>query len=110
MDTRIAEARIRWPASADPAACGWPSPPAGRSRRRCRRSDAWAASRDCDRRRKTWDRCYDFSNIFAKKLEKYLAFLTQIKAKLCKKIDHSLGFCEKTPFFSPKIVENRRKL
>jgi hypothetical protein len=32
----------------------------------------------------SWDRCYDFKNIFAEKNAKKLAFLTQNKAKLCK--------------------------
>jgi hypothetical protein len=31
---------------------------------------------------KTWDRCYDFLNIFAKKIGEKMAFLTQNKAKL----------------------------
>jgi hypothetical protein len=56
-----------------------------------------------------WDRCYDFKNIFAKKSAKKLAFLSQNKAKLCKKIIITLVF-EKNAIFSPKIVENRRKL
>jgi hypothetical protein len=34
------------------------------------------------------DRCYDFVNIFAKKIAKKLAFLTRNKAKLCK-FEHS---------------------
>jgi hypothetical protein len=33
-----------------------------------------------------WDRCYDFLNIFDKKLGKKLAFFTQNKAKLCKRV------------------------
>jgi hypothetical protein len=46
----------------------------------------------------------------AKNLAKKLAFLTQNKAKLFKNFDHNIGFLEKTPIFSQKIVENRRKL
>jgi hypothetical protein len=42
-------------------------------------------------------------------LAKKLALLTQNKAKLCKNLIKTLVF-EKTPIFSPKIVENRRKL
>jgi hypothetical protein len=55
------------------------------------------------------DRCYDFKNIFAKKLQKIGAFLTQNKAKLCNFLLKTLVF-EKNAIFSPKIVENRRKL
>jgi hypothetical protein len=57
----------------------------------------------------TWDRCYDFLNILAEKFSKKMAFLTQNKAKLCKNLIITLVF-DKTPIFSPKIVENRRKL
>jgi predicted secreted acid phosphatase len=39
-----------------------------------------------------WDRCYDFSNIFAKKFSKKLAFLTQNKIKLCKYLIITLFF------------------
>jgi hypothetical protein len=59
--------------------------------------------------RVTRDRCYEFLNIIAKKMAKILAFLTQIKAKLCKNLIITLVF-EKTPIFSPKIVKNNRKL
>jgi hypothetical protein len=55
------------------------------------------------------DRCYDFFNIFAKKLAKKWRFFNLIKAKLCKKLIISLVF-GKTPFFPLKIAENRRKL
>jgi hypothetical protein len=55
----------------------------------------------------TWVRCYEFLNIFAKKLAKKMAFLTHNKAKLCKKLIIT-GVFEKT--VSQKIVENRRKL
>jgi hypothetical protein len=37
------------------------------------------------------DRCYDFLNIFAKKMRN-MAFLAQNKAKLCQTIDHNIGF------------------
>jgi hypothetical protein len=40
---------------------------------------------------------------------KKLAFLTQNKAKICKILIITLVF-EKNANFSPKIVENRRKL
>jgi hypothetical protein len=32
----------------------------------------------------SWDRCYDFKNIFAEKIGEKIAFLTQNKAKLWK--------------------------
>jgi hypothetical protein len=41
-----------------------------------------------------------------KRLEKKLAFLTQNKAKLCKKLIITL-VCERNAIFSPKIFENR---
>jgi hypothetical protein len=48
-------------------------------------------------------------NIFAEKIGDKLAFLTVSKAKLCKNLIITLVF-EKIAIFSPKIVENRRKL
>jgi hypothetical protein len=39
-----------------------------------------------------------------------LAFLTQNKAKLCKKIYHNIGLWEQRQFFPQKIVENRWNL
>jgi hypothetical protein len=63
--------------------------------------DIWAWNRD---------RCYDFKNIFAKNIGKNLAFFDS-KAKLnYAKIWSQHWFLRKTPIFSPKIVENRRKL
>jgi hypothetical protein len=53
----------------------------------------------------TWDRCYDFQNIFAKKS----ALLTQNKAKLCEKLIITLVF-EKNANFPPNIVKKLRKL
>jgi hypothetical protein len=56
--------------------------------------------------RPIWDRCYDFENIFAKKL----AFLTQNKAKLCKNLIIAVVFENNANIFaekcrkSPKIV------
>jgi hypothetical protein len=38
----------------------------------------------------TWDRCYDFKNIFAEKFSQKMAFLTQNKAKFWKKFDHNI--------------------
>jgi hypothetical protein len=50
-----------------------------------------------------------FKNIFDKKFSEKIGVLTQNKAKLCTNLIITLVF-EKTPIFSPKIVENRRKL
>jgi hypothetical protein len=47
----------------------------------------------------SWNRCYDFKNIFAKKMAIFLHFW--LKTKL--KFDHNIGF-KKTHIFSPKIV------
>jgi hypothetical protein len=41
---------------------------------------------------------------------KKLAFFAQNKAKLCKNWIITLVFFRKTPFFSPKIGKNHRKL
>jgi hypothetical protein len=57
----------------------------------------------------TWDRCYDFLNIFAEKFSEKIAFLTQNKAKLCKILIITLVFEEKRQFFRrklSKIAEN----
>jgi hypothetical protein len=55
----------------------------------------------------TWDRCYDYLNIFAEKFGKKLAFLAQNKAKLFKILIITLDL-KKPPIFSPKIGKNRR--
>jgi hypothetical protein len=52
---------------------------------------------------KTWDRGYDFKNIFAKKMAQILAFLRQTNVSFLQK-KHWLF-----ALFSPKMVENRRK-
>jgi hypothetical protein len=58
------------------------------------------------------DRCYDFLNIFAEKIfskQKKLAFFLKTKLNYAK-IGSKHWFLRKTPFFSPKIGKNRRKL
>jgi hypothetical protein len=55
------------------------------------------------------DRCYDFLNIFAKNFNKKMAFLTQNKANFWKNWSQHWHL-RKTPFISPKIGKNRRKL
>jgi hypothetical protein len=52
-----------------------------------------------------WDRCYEFLNIFTKKSAKKLRFLTQNKYKLCKKVDHNIGFREKRHFIRRKLAK-----
>jgi hypothetical protein len=49
-----------------------------------------------------------FKIFLLKNSAKKLAFLTRIKAKLCKMLIITLVF-EKNAIFSPKIVENLRK-
>jgi hypothetical protein len=56
--------------------------------------------------RRSWDRCHDFLNIFAKKIGEKMAFFTQNKAKLFKILIITLFF-EKNAIFS---TENGRKL
>jgi hypothetical protein len=59
--------------------------------------------------RVTWDRCYDFLNIFAEKIGEKLVFLTQIKAKLCKILILTFVFEKNANFFRlklSKIAEN----
>jgi hypothetical protein len=54
------------------------------------------------------DRCYDFQNIFAKKIgKKYWRFLLKLLIPSAKKFDLTMVF-EKNANFSPKIGENRR--
>jgi hypothetical protein len=56
----------------------------------------------------SWDRCYDFLNIFAEKFSGKIGVLTQNKAKLCKNLIITLVF-EKNAIFcrkSSKIAEN----
>jgi hypothetical protein len=64
-------------------------------------------------RHETWvtrDQCFDFLNIFAKKFsEKIGVFVSKQSQILKKKLIKTLVF-EKTPIFSPKIVETLRKL
>jgi hypothetical protein len=56
-----------------------------------------------------WDRCYDVSNIFAKKFGEKLAFLTQNKAKLCKILIITLVF-EKRQIFRQKLSNIAEKM
>jgi hypothetical protein len=57
------------------------------------------------------DRCYDFQNIFAKKLANKIAVFGSKQSKIKKKkLIITLVFQKKRQFFSPKIVENRKKL
>jgi hypothetical protein len=41
---------------------------------------------------KTWDRCYDFLNIFAEKFSEKIGVFAQATASFCKKFDHNIGF------------------
>jgi hypothetical protein len=59
---------------------------------------------------KNRDRCYDFKNIFAKKIGEKMRVFDLKQTKIMQKFNHNIGFWEKSPIFSPKIVENRRKL
>jgi hypothetical protein len=53
------------------------------------------------------DRCYDFLNIFAKKISKKLAFLTRNKSKFFQNFDRNVTLVfEKNANFLPKIAEN----
>jgi hypothetical protein len=60
--------------------------------------------------RVTRDRCYDFQNIFAKRLSVKIGVLTQNKAKLCKLLittlvfEKNANFCAENCLKSPKIV------
>jgi hypothetical protein len=63
----------------------------------------WIANSDS-----TWDRCYDFLNIFAKKIQRKNWRFCLKEAKICKIVIITLVF-EKNAIFSPKIGKNRRK-
>jgi hypothetical protein len=58
----------------------------------------------------TWDRCYDFLNIFAEKFGEKFGVFTQNKAKVCKILIITLVFEKNANFFaencrkSPKIL------
>jgi hypothetical protein len=59
----------------------------------------------------TWDRCYDFLNIFAEKFSENIgAFLLKPQLVFLQKFDHNNWFLRKTPIFSLKIGKNRRRL
>jgi hypothetical protein len=58
---------------------------------------------------KTWDRCYDFKNIFAKKVAKYRHFLLKLLLVFAK-IWSQHCFLRKMLIISPKIGKNCRKL
>jgi hypothetical protein len=53
--------------------------------------------------------CYDFLNIFADKFSEKIAFLTQNKAKFCKKIIITLIFKTNANFFAENW-ENSQKI
>jgi hypothetical protein len=56
-----------------------------------------------------WDRCYDFKNIFEKKLAKILAFFAQTATTFNKHlIIIELGFWEKRQFFHRKLAKVAR--
>jgi hypothetical protein len=55
-----------------------------------------------------WDRCYNFSNIFAQKFSKKLAFLTQNKASFWKKLILTLVFKKNANFFAENWEESQK--
>jgi hypothetical protein len=54
------------------------------------------------------DRCYDFLNIFAEKFSQKIAFLTQIKAKLCKILIITLVFDKNANFFAKNCLKSQK--
>jgi hypothetical protein len=58
--------------------------------------------------RVTRDRCYDFLNIFAKKIGKKLAFLNQNKAKLSKILIITLVFENNANFFAENCQKSQK--
>jgi hypothetical protein len=58
--------------------------------------------------RVTRDRCYDFLNIFAEKFSEKLAFLTQNKAKLCKKFIITLVLDKNAYFFAENCQKSQK--
>jgi hypothetical protein len=57
-------------------------------------------------RRTTWDPCYDFLNIFAKKVCGKIGVFDSQQREFLKKLD---WYFRKTPIFSQKIGKNSRK-
>jgi hypothetical protein len=52
--------------------------------------------------RVTWDRCYDFKNIFAKKIGEKIDVLDSKQSYIMQKCDHNIGFWEKRQIFRRK--------
>jgi hypothetical protein len=76
----------------------------------CRQSSHTLQTRQTstvDRRRpSSWDRCYDFKNIFAEKCcQKYWRFLAQTTASFCKIVIITMFFLRKTPIFRRKLAK-----
>jgi hypothetical protein len=58
-------------------------------------------------RRQSWDRSYDFLNIFAKKFREKIGVFDPKQSQIIQNCDHNIGFLEKRQFFrrkSRKIV------
>jgi hypothetical protein len=56
----------------------------------------------------TRDRCYDFLNIFAKKISEKLGFLTPKKAKLCKILIVTLIFEKNANFLAENCQKSQK--
>jgi hypothetical protein len=50
-----------------------------------------------------------FLSIFAKKIGEKIGVFYSKQSWIIQQYDHNIGFWDKRHFFSPKIVENRRK-
>jgi hypothetical protein len=55
-----------------------------------------------------WDLCYDFLNIFAKKISTKLAFLSKNKAKICKIVIITLVFEKNANFFAENWQKSQK--
>jgi hypothetical protein len=56
----------------------------------------------------SWDRCYDFWNIFAKNFGENIGILTQNKAKLCKILIITLVFEKTANFFAENWQKSQK--
>jgi hypothetical protein len=57
-----------------------------------------------------WIRTRDSCVFFAEKFSEKIGVFVSKQSQILKKVDHNIGFFIKTPIFSTKMEENRRKL
>jgi hypothetical protein len=56
----------------------------------------------------TWDRCYDYLNIFAEKFGKKIGVFGSKQSQIIQNFDHNIGFLEKRQFFRRKFAKSQK--